>query len=47
MREAGVRPNAHTFTCLITGAARGGDLAQVRQLFKQMKEQVRGGRHTG
>ena len=40
MKVAGVSPNAHTYTSLLKGAAKTGDLQQMQAIFKTMVERV-------
>lgn len=41
MKSAGVSPNVHTYTSLLKGAARSGDLDQMMDIFQAMMQQVR------
>jgi pentatricopeptide repeat protein len=41
MKSAGVSPNVHTYTSLLKGAARTGDLDQMMEIFQAMIVQVR------
>lgn len=41
MKERGVNPNAFTYTTLITGYAKYGEISKVLELFNAMREEVR------
>eukprot|EP00952_Eustigmatos_sp_NYUAD-ZCMA_P004550 20031-Eustigmatos_ZCMA.PRE.1 len=41
MRNAGISPNVHTYTSLLKGSARHGDVDEMMHIFKAMVTQVR------